>query len=120
MGTSAEPHARFVGRHQDVQRAGGVDLMCGDGVPRGTRHGDDGGLMQDVVDALHCPAAHFEARRTAADETDAVAHGTQMLTPARREIVEDDDVRALAHQTLDEVGADEPGAAGDQVSHARG
>ena len=75
-------------------------------------------MVEDVVHALHGAPAHFESGRIAADETDAIAHGTQMLAAARREIIENGDVRAVADEPLDEMRANESSTAGDEVAHA--
>ena len=60
-------------------------------------------MVEDVVDSLHRAPAHLEPRRIAADETDAIAHGAQVLATAGREVIEDSDVRAVAHEALDEM-----------------
>ena len=60
-------------------------------------------MVEDVVHALHGPPAYLEPRRIAADETDAIAHGAQVLATAGREVIEDSDVRAVAHEALDEM-----------------
>ena len=70
-------------------------------------------MVEDVVHALRGPPAYLESRRIAADETDAIAHGAQVLATAGREVIENGDVRAIAYEALDEMRANESGAAGD-------
>ena len=76
-------------------------------------------MVEDVVHALHGPPTYLEPCRIAADETDAIAYGAQVLAPAGREVIEDGDVRAGAHEPLDEMRANESSTAGDEVAHAR-
>ena len=75
--------------------------------------------MEHVIDPLHCPPAHLESCRVAPDEPDAISHAAQILATARREVIEYRDLRAVAHEPLDEMRANESGTAGDQVAHAR-
>ena len=53
-------------------------------------------MVEDVVHALCGPPAYLESRRIAADETDAIAHGAQVLATAGREVIENGDVRPVA------------------------
>ena len=59
--------------------------------------------MQHVVHALHRPPARLEPGDIPPDEADTIADVTQVLAPARREIVEHGDFRTVAHQALDEM-----------------
>jgi len=63
------------------------------------------------------PPAHLEPSGVAPDEADAIPDGAEVLASASREVVQHGDVRAIAHKALDEVRADESGAASDEVSH---
>ena len=49
----------------------------------------------------------------ALDDLDIVAYAGEVLVQAGAEVVVDGDTRALPHEVVDEVRADEPGAAGD-------
>ena len=49
----------------------------------------------------------------------AVERRVEVLALARGEVVEDDDLVAAVEQGVDEVGADEAGAAGDECTHGR-
>jgi len=74
--------------------------------------------MEHTTHALHRPATDLEPHRVAPNESDPIAHRTQMLALAGRQVVEHGDLRASAHKALDDMGADESGAAGNEVSHA--
>jgi len=74
--------------------------------------------VKDVIHALHGATAGLEPRHAAADEPDAVAHLAQVLTTPGGEIVEDDHVRAIADESLDQMRANEAGAASDEIAHA--
>ncbi len=74
--------------------------------------------MEDTSHALHRPATDLEPHCVAPNESDTITHGTQMLALAGRQIVEYGDLRASVHKALDDVGADESGAARNEVSHA--
>ena len=76
-------------------------------------------MMEYVVDSLHRPSAHFESRRVAPDETDAIPHGAQILAAACGEVIEHGDLGAVAREALDEMRANESSTAGDEVAHAR-
>src|SRR5712691_4839368 len=89
-------------------------------IARRPRHGCDGGVMEHVVDPLHRPPAHFESRRVAPDETNAITHGAQILAAACREVIEHGDLGAVAREALDEMGANESSTAGDAVAHELG
>ena len=46
--------------------------------------------------------------------------GAEVLAPAAREVVDDGHLVAAIEERVDEVGADEAGAAGDQGTHGGG
>ena len=102
-GVDDAPHFCLVRRQQDVQGTRDIGLMGGDRIPRRPGHRRDGGLMQHVVHALHRPPARLEPGDVAADEANAIADIAQVLAPAGREIVEHGDIRAIAHEALDDV-----------------
>ncbi len=113
-------HFRLLRGEQDVQRGRDIRVMGGEGVARRMRHRRDGRVVQDEIHALRRAPAHLQPRRVAPDEPNAVAHGPQILATPGREVIQDGDLRAIAHQALDEMRADEPGAASDEVSHDGG
>src|SRR6185436_17801512 len=92
--------------------------MGRDGIARRLWHRRDGREVKDAVDALHRAPARFESRDVAANEANAVAHSTEVLPLAGREIVQHGDFRALLDESFDDVGADESGAAGHEIAHA--
>jgi hypothetical protein len=59
--------------------------------------------MQDVIHALHRAPAGFEPRGVASNEPNAMAHGAQILAATGREIIENGDLCAVAHESLDEM-----------------
>ena len=59
--------------------------------------------MEDVIDALHCPPAGLESGDVAPNEAHSIAEVAQILAAARRQIVEHGDIRAIAHEALDDV-----------------
>jgi hypothetical protein len=93
-------------------------MMSTDRVARRVWDRRDRGVVEDVIDALHRAPAHFESRGVAADESNVIAHGTQILATPGREVIEDGDLCAIAYETFHEMRADEPGAASNEVSHA--
>jgi len=117
-GVDDATHLRLLRRQQDVQGTGDIGLMRCDRIPRRPGHRRDGGLVEDVIHALHCPPARLEPGHVAAHEADAIADVAKMFAAASRQIVEHGDIRAIAHEALDDVGADESGTASDEESHA--
>ena len=108
-------HAGVPGGHEHVERALDVDLVGGGRVLDRVGHGAEGGLMQHVAHALHGPPDLGEVAEVALDQLDAIEHAVEVLPRPAREVVEDPDVLLVPDQLLDEVGPDEPRAAGDQV-----
>jgi hypothetical protein len=73
-----------------------------------------------VEDGLHAPgrtAAHLEVGAISAHDLDAAPHRVEVPEMSRREIVEDADSMALAHQGFRKVASDETGSAGHEDSH---
>ena len=105
-------------RQQDVQGTGDIGLMGCDWIPRRPGHRRDRGLMEHVIHALHCPPAGFEPGHVAPNEANAIANVAKMFAAASRQIVEHGNIRDIAHETLDDVRADESGTASDEESHA--
>ncbi len=77
--------------------------MGGDRVPRRPRHRRNGGLMEDVIHALHRSPACLKPGGIPADEADVIADVAKVLASARGKVVEDRDLRAVAHQALHDV-----------------
>jgi len=68
--------------------------------------------MEDVVDA---PGEVDELRDVMADELEVFVAGEMgdVVRVARDEVVDGDDAMAFGKETVDEMGAEEAGAAGD-------
>ncbi len=80
---------------------------------------DGGGEVKASVDRLHELVDELLARRRSLDEL-SLPGGEQVLdvlAGPRAQVVQDDDLVAAGSQGVSEVGADEAGAAGDEVSH---
>ena len=69
--------------------------------------------MEDDVDAAHRRRDGIRVAHVAVHELDVVDHVVQVHGPAGGQIVERPDAVAAIPQRVDEVGADEPGSAGD-------
>lgn len=87
------------------------------GIVHGALHGSDCGVVQDVVDSCHRPAAGAQVCDAAAHEADPPSHRREVLAVTGREIVQDHDIVPRADQVLDQVRPDEPRASRDQTSH---
>src|SRR5438552_4498380 len=80
-------------------------------------------LMEHVGHSLHRPThrhlvpdVSLEHHRLRSLAPMGPEHRLEVLAPTRRQIVEHDNCLAAAEESLDEVGADEAGAPGDEIS----
>ena len=87
----------------DGQPAADRGVVRRERIPRGLRHRRHRGLVQDVIHALHGTTADLQPRHAAADESNAVAHGAEVLASAGGQVVQHNDVGALLHEALDEM-----------------
>ncbi len=69
--------------------------------------------MENRVHSLDRPADRRAVDQVAPDELDLVADAFQVGQEAGREVIQHADTIASLDQGLDEMGADEPGPAGD-------
>jgi hypothetical protein len=76
---------------------------------------DGGRQMHDDVHGLHQPVHPRRIGGGADHERDAVVQVGEIAAPARRQVVERDDVRAFGGEEVAEVRADESGASGDEI-----
>src|SRR2546428_7352769 len=86
-------------------------------------HRGEGGLMQDVSRALHgpphglaIPDIRFDHLRLRCARGPRAERVLEILPPPGGEIVQDDDPVAAPKERLHDVGADEPGSAGHEVT----
>ena len=70
--------------------------------------------MKDDVAALDRVGDALVALYVTLDDVDVAGEAGEVLAVACREVVEDADVRAVRDKALDQVRADEAGAAGDE------
>src|SRR4249920_786358 len=97
--------AGFIGSHlvQELIRYQ-QDVRVFDNFSSGKRQNLDG--MLDRVELV---------AEVPLDQLDAIEHAVEVLSLPAREVVEHPDILLVPDQFLDEVGPDEPRAAGDQV-----
>ncbi len=107
--------------HEQVERARDVGGVGAERVGDRARDGAHGRLVEDGRHAAHGPLDGLEAREIAADHLEpAIALGEGEVAPAPRgEVVEHADAVPLGEQALDDMGADEAGATGDQIERGR-
>ena len=114
--------ACVAGGDQHVQEAGDVDGVAGNGVGHAARHAAQGGLVQDVVDALNGLVAVFRRANVTLDELkvsplvvcDQALHFIQIALVAGGKVVQTDDALVELEQGFEQVAADEAGHAGDE------
>ena len=69
--------------------------------------------MEDAIDVLDRPGHGLTIQEIGLDELDLVAEGVHIREMARAEVVQNADLVPSLHEGLGNVGANEPGAAGD-------
>jgi len=101
---------------EDVDRARDVDVGGQRRVVDGQRHRAERGVVQDVAGAGDRLLAGVHRADVVLDEGEArvAQERRDVFALAGGKVVEDDDVVVLREEPLDQVGADESGAAGDQ------
>jgi len=104
----------IAGRDQQVQGPRHVGLVGGQRAVHGLGHGTDGGLMEDVGDALASARAVRGAGDVALQELDAPPHGGQLSEVAGGEVVDDAHLLPATDQLFADMGADEAGPSGDE------
>ena len=104
------------GGFEHVEGAGGVQLDALARPEHGFRDRDHGGQVEHLVD----PAQGLVELGTVEDRAfdQAVLKADEVAAMTAAEVVEDDDLGA-ALEMLDDVGADEAGAAGDEDAHGQ-
>jgi hypothetical protein len=101
-------------RDEDGERATDVGPVGIEGLLDGPEHGSMGGEMED--DLAACDRTRH-GRRVGDLAFDQGGGGMEVLREAGGEVVEHHHVGARLDQRVDEVRADEPGAACDQSPH---
>ncbi len=109
------PHAVLGGGFQDVEQSRDVDAGAFDGIRHGFRSGNHRREMKYGIDARHKGIDQSAIGDAAIDE--GVIESSEVMEIAGAQVIKNHDFRGKALEVLDEVGADEAGAAGDEESH---
>ena len=91
---------------------GRVDLMSRVGILEGSRHGWQGGEVEDTTDTLYGPATGVDGSEVTLDEVDVIEKVDEVIAVARGEVVEHADPVASFEQCPDDMTADKTGSAG--------
>jgi hypothetical protein len=118
-GKDDAPDAGGARGEQDVEGAGDVDFVGGGRIVHGGLDGRERAEVEDVGRALRGGAHRRGVAQVAADEFDGRFQPGEVFETAGGEIVEHAHARAEFHEAPDEVGADEAGAAGDELESAQ-
>src|SRR5207249_4729212 len=111
---------RVLRRLEDVQRAGGADVMTGERVLDAALDGGEGGEVEDEFGPFDRGADDRGVGDGALDEVDVVAGGAQVIRVAGAKVVEDADLLPGGEQRVDQMRADEPSAPGhENLAHSR-
>ena len=108
------PDALVAGGEQHVERALDVDGGRRQRVLHRARNGAERALVEDDLDAADGRVHALVRAEVALDDLDVPSELREVRPAAGREVVEHADVVAALEQRLDEVRADEAGAAGDE------
>jgi hypothetical protein len=71
--------------------------------------------MEHVVDTLECGSAGFEIADITLDELETVLDSFQIAELSGGEIIQHTDPSTALHECVDDIGSNEPRAAGDQI-----
>src|SRR5262249_10462891 len=100
---------------QNIQGAGGADVVHGERIGDALRDGGQGGEVEDGVAPGDRGGGIAGKGDAALEEGDVSAEGGDVFALSGGEVVEDADLVARVQKAGDQVGADETGAAGHET-----
>ena len=106
------------GCDEDVERAVDIDVIRVERIFHGTRYGGSGGKMQNVVSAFDRRLHSGQIGNTADAEIYLGANRGEIGFAAGGEIIEHYHFVISADKFVDNIRADEAGAAGNEIAHA--
>src|SRR5690348_3346603 len=107
------------GSDENIEHAVDIHAIRLDGISDGSRDAGARGQMQDAFGAAAGFARGIEVGDAGSNETDLIFHAREIFFFAGGKIVEDSNIVASAQKFINDIGADESGAAGHQIAHCK-